>query len=304
MARNTVAVADRPAVQATRQRPPFATLGLLYAVTAALGTVAFFTTFIFFLGNLPKASRPWLEPSADVGHAAVSPVLALCSNALLLILFSLQHSLMARPAVKRLVESLVPPPLERATYVHAANLAGFLVILLWQPVPLVLWRVENELFETVLWIGFAAGWLLLVAAALSIDILELLGIRQAWHWFRGQAPPPLRLKTSRLYGYLEHPMYVGVILGFWMTPYMTLGHAALAAQLSLYIALAVGYERRDLQARFGEDYDRWRAGRPVHGRPARIPAFARSIAAELSRHYQPVAAQPLPAEMRLLVARL
>jgi protein-S-isoprenylcysteine O-methyltransferase Ste14 len=284
-------------------RPRSATLGLIYAASAALGTVAFFTAFIFFLGNLPKMSRPWLVPSADVGPT-VAPALALACNAILLTIFSLQHSIMARPCVKRLVATAVPPALERATYVHAANLAGFLVILFWQPVPIVLWDIDNEFIETLLWIGFAAGWLLLFAAAFGIDIFELLGLRQAWHWSRGETPPPLALKTSWLYRYIEHPMYVGVILGFWMTPYMTLGHAALAAQFSLYIALAAGYERRDLRTRFGEAYDHWRLGERARNIPARAPVSARGIAAELARRLQPITVQPLSHEMRHLLARL
>jgi protein-S-isoprenylcysteine O-methyltransferase Ste14 len=284
-------------------RPRFATLGLFYAASAALGTVAFFTAFIFFLGNLPKASRPWLVPSADVGPT-VAPALAFACNAALLALFSLQHSIMARPFVKRLVGTALPQALERATYVHAANLAGFLFIFFWQPVPIVLWDIENEFVETIIWIGFAAGWILLFAAAFSIDILELLGLRQAWHWSRGQTPPPLSLKTNWLYRYIEHPMYVGVILGFWMTPYMTLGHAALAAQFSLYIALAAGYESRDLRMRFGEEYDCWRLGERDPHMPTRAPVSARVIARELSRRLHPITVQPLSHEMRHLLAQL
>lgn len=274
-------------------------IGLIYALTAFGGTFAFFTTFIIFLGNLPKASEPWLMQSADVGPA-ISPALALLSNAVFLTLFCLQHSLMARTPVKRLVSALVPAPLERATYVHAANLTGFLFILLWQPVPTVLWHFENDAVEALLWIAFGIGWLLLFAAAISIDLLELLGLGQAWAWYQGRAPQPLRLKTNWLYSFIEHPMYVGVILGFWMTPYMTLGHAALAAHLTLYIVLAAGYERRDLRTRFGRTYDLWRAR---HAVPA-VPALARTIAGELSRRYQPVAAAPIPMEMRALLARL
>lgn len=276
--------------------------GLVYAATAALGTVAFFTTFIIFLGNLPKLSRPWLVPSADLGPT-VAPALALAVNALLLALFSLQHSLMARPSFKQKLSNVLPAQLERATYVHAANAAGFFLILLWQPVPLVLWHIQNDLLAGALWAGFAAGWLLLFTAALSIDIFELLGLRQAWDWSRGCSSAPLRLKTNRLYRYLEHPMYAGVILGFWVTPYMTLGHAALSAQLTLYIALAMRYERRDLQARFGLDYDLWRASHARRGLPP-LPAPVHTIATELARRYRPVTASPLPITMQGLLARL
>lgn len=279
-------------------------LGLLYALTSVLGSVAFFATFILFLGNLPKVSQPWLVPSADVGTTTAPAEIALLWNAALLAIFSLQHSIMARPFFKRFISRMVPRPLERATYVHAANLAGFLFVLLWQPVPIVLWDVKHEGLETLIWIGFGLGWLLLFAAAFSINILELLGLRQAWHWSRGRTQTPLELKTNWLYRYFEHPMYVGVVLGFWMTPYMTLGHASLAAQLTLYIVLAAVYERRDLRARFGRKYDCWRTGQSTRGTPARVPALTRAIGFELSRHYQPISIQPLPREMRALLERL
>jgi protein-S-isoprenylcysteine O-methyltransferase Ste14 len=274
--------------------------GLLYAASAFAGTFAFFTTFIVFLGNLPKASSPWLVPSADVGSGMAWP-LAVAWNALLITIFCLQHSLVARAGVKRAIAAVMPEPLERATYVHAANIAGILVILLWQPVPVVLWDIDNDILKTVLWIAFGIGWLLLFVAALSIDLLELLGIRQAWAWFSRRQPAPLVLKTNWLYRYIEHPMYVGVVLGFWMTPLMTVGHAALAAQLTLYIAIAMSFERRDLRGRFGAPYDLWRESQ-VPTPP--LPEFARAIAWELGRRYRPLANEPLTQEMRSLLARL
>src|SRR5690606_22661926 len=98
-----------------------------------------------------------------------------------------------------------------------------LFILLWQPVPIVLWHFDNDAIQAVLWTAFGLGWLLLFAAAFAIDIFELLGLRQAWAWYQRRTPSPLTLKTNWLYRYVEHPMYVGVVLGFWMTPHMTLG---------------------------------------------------------------------------------
>ncbi|WP_171946505.1 methyltransferase [Hyphomicrobium sp. CS1GBMeth3] len=272
-------------------------LGLFYALAAFVGTFAFFATFIIFLGNLPNASNPWLLPGVDVGPA-MAPAWALLTNALLLTLFCLQHSVMARAPVKRLVAAVVPAPLERATYVHAAILAGFLFILLWQPVPIVLWHFKNGAVEAALWTAFGLGWLLLFAAAISINLPELLGLKQAWAWYNGRAPQPPRLKTNWLYRFVEHPMYVGVILGFWMTPYMTVGHAALAIHLTLYIAVAVGHERRDLRNRFGSDYDIWRGRHPA-------PALTiMQVGAELSRRYHPLIKAPIPIEMRARLAQL
>jgi methanethiol S-methyltransferase len=273
--------------------------GLLYAIAAFVGTFAFFAAFIAFLGNLPKASNPWLTPSVDVGSGWPWP-LALAWNALLVTIFCLQHSLMARTGFKRAVAAVIPVPLERATYVHAANLAGFLVIALWQPVPVVLWDIENDALKTALWIAFGTGWLLLFVAALSIDLPELLGLRQAWAWFRQRRPEPLTLKTNWLYRYIQNPMYVGVVLGFWMTPLMTIGHAALAVQLTLYILIAMLFERLDLRVRFGADYDRWREGQGV----ATFPYAALAVAKELRRRHRPVSGTPIPPDMERLLARL
>ena len=241
-----------------RPNPLLRALGLGYALAAFAGTWVFFTWFVVFLANLPKRADPWVVPSIDVGGTADHPALALLFNVGLISLFCLQHSVMARPAFKRLIARLIPQALERATYVHAANVTGILLLLLWMPMPELLWSIEDETAKTAIWIAFGAGWLLLFLGAVSLDIFELLGLRQAWYWFSAQSHRPLALKTAFLYRYIEHPMYVGVLLGVWMTPHMSVGHALLASTFTIYIAIAMIYERRDLQARFGSAYLKWR----------------------------------------------
>jgi protein-S-isoprenylcysteine O-methyltransferase Ste14 len=277
-------------------------LGLFYGASAFLGTWVFFTWFVIFLGNLPKRHEPWISPTVDVAAGTeLTPLAAALANAALLSLFCLQHSLMARPRFKRALAAHLPPALERATYVHAANLTGFLFLALWTPIDGTLWSIENDAVKAVIWMAFGTGWLILFLAALSIDVTELLGLRQAWRWSHGLPHAPLALKTSWLYRYLEHPMYVGVLLGFWMTPHMTVGHALLASQLTLYIALAMSYERRDLTERFGAAYLRWRD----RGAPAGLPSSASMrIAAELQRRLEPVVLEPLPRRMVVLLNRI
>lgn len=246
-------------------------LGLAYAILAFVGTWTFFTWLVVFLGNFPERSDPWLVPSVDVG-AVRDPAFAIIANLGLIAIFCLQHSLMARPAFKRRLTTLIPAQLERATYVHAANIAGFLLLYFWTPIPAMLWNVESPVVETAIWIAFGAGWLILFIAALSIDLFELLGLKQAWSWYRGRNRQPLVLKTSWLYRYLEHPMYVGVLLGFWMSPNMSVGHALLAFAFTAYIAVAMFFERRDLQAKHGRSYIDWREGRtgcPFQSRQAK-----------------------------------
>jgi protein-S-isoprenylcysteine O-methyltransferase Ste14 len=238
-----------------------AVAALIYALVAFAGAWVFFACFIFFLGNLPHINSPWLPTTVDRG-ATADPAFAAAWNTGLVIIFGLQHSVMARPSIKRLMASLLPHELERATYVHAANIAGFILIWFWIPIPQPLWTVNNEVIETLLWIGFAAGWLLLFTGAFSINLFELLGLRQALGWLAGERASPLRLKTVWIYRYVEHPMYVGVLMALWLTPHFTVGHALLAAELTLYVIIGMQYERRDLRRRFGTEYAAWsdRAG--------------------------------------------
>ena len=274
--------------------------GLVYGASAFIGTWVFFVWFAIFLGNLPKRASPWIEPTVDRG-TEIDPVVAAIANFALVTLFCLQHSVMARPSVKRAMATCIPADLERATYVHAANLAGFALLALWTPISIPVWSIGNDILKAAIWFGFGLGWLTLLLAALSMGITELLGLRQTWHWYTGKPAPRLALKTSWLYRYCEHPMYVGVLLGVWMTPHMTVGHALLALQFTLYIALAMRFERRDLEQRYGKDYLHWRSP----DRPRTLPAAAISgIARGLERSFAPVAAEPLPRRMTVLLARI
>jgi protein-S-isoprenylcysteine O-methyltransferase Ste14 len=239
--------------------------GLAYGMVAFAMTLAFFTYLVIFLGNMPRLSEPWVNPSVDVGpHSA--PFVAALIDLGLVALFGLQHSVMARPGFKALWTRIVPEGLERSTYVMAASLVGFVMTVFWQPIPLVIWDVTLRFGETVMWALFGFGWALLLAAGISFNIFELLGMRQAHAWYRGQPTPLLTLKTSWLYDWMKHPMYVGVLLGFWMTPHMTVGHALMAGGFTLYILIAMRYEERDLSQSFGDAYQAWRSGCP-HPQP-------------------------------------
>ena len=233
-------------------------LVLLAGVGGFAATWFFFTYLVLFLGNLPDREAPWIAPSADSGTTDGAPWAPLAANSLLLTIFALQHSGMARPSFKVWLGQHIPTLLQRTAYVYAACAAGFLLLLLWQPIPMVVWRVDDDSLQALLWAAFIAGWRLLLAAALSIDMLELLGLKQCWAYWTGRRPPTPRLKTELLYGWLAHPMYVGLLLGIWSAPYMTAGHFQLAVGLSFYIAVGMAFEERDLRARFGSSYAMWR----------------------------------------------
>ncbi|WP_170937163.1 MULTISPECIES: methyltransferase [Rhodomicrobium] len=241
--------------------------GLAYGVAAFVATFAFFTHYVLFLGNLPKLSAPWLATTVDTGPT-LPPFAAALVDLALVALFGLQHSLMARPGFKAWWTRTVPKGLERSTYVMAASAVGFIMMLFWQPIPIVLWEAPLPA-ATALWVAFGLGWLLLLASGISFNIFELLGLRQAWAWSQNRPAPELSLKTNWLYDSMRHPMYVGFLLGVWMTPHMTVGHALMAAGFTLYILVAMRYEERDLSRNFGPAYESWRQGRAQQpaGRP-------------------------------------
>lgn len=236
----------------------------IYGVASYLIFFATFLYFIAFVGNLP------LVPRTLDGEPQLASTEALLIDVLLLTLFSVQHSVMARPAFKRWWTQWVPVEAERSTYVLFSSLALILMFALWQPVGGVFWSVENPIGRGVLYGVFAAGWLLVLYSTFLINHFDLFGLRQVWLQLRGEAYQPVAFKTPAIYRYVRHPLYVGWFLAFWATPEMTVTHALFALLLTAYILSAIQFEERDLQAAHPE-YAEYR--REV---PMLVPRFNRS----------------------------
>lgn len=218
----------------------------------------FWISFVIFLANPFQVAKFWPLPTVDEGGFVDHPLAAAAIDIILIALFGMQHSLMARPWFKERWTSPFPAAFERCIFVHMANLALFALIIFWQPIPIEIWTLEGWARDAA-WVLFAMGWVILFAGAWSFGIFDLLGIEQMRAWCRGQDRRQDRLKTGRLYRWLRHPMYVGVLLGVWATPRMSVGHLLLASGLTLYVLIAMRYEERDLMRRFGTSYARWRA---------------------------------------------
>jgi len=243
----------------SRPTPAEIVLGQVYGWSGLIVMWAFWMSFVIFLANPSRLARFWPLPTVDSGGFIDHPLAAAAIDLVLIALFGLQHSLMARPWFKTWWAASIPAAVERCTYVHMANIALFALIVFWQPIPIEIWTLPKGWARDAAWTLFALGWMILFAGAWSFGIFELLGIERMRAWCRGQQHyRPERLKTSRLYKWLRHPMYVGVLLGVWVTPKMTVGHLLLASGLTLYILIAVRYEERDLRQRFGASYRRWR----------------------------------------------
>jgi protein-S-isoprenylcysteine O-methyltransferase Ste14 len=180
----------------------------------------------------------------------------------LILLFGLQHSLMARGRFKRWLVRYIPGGLERATYVHASNLALWPVLLLWQPIPAALVDLSavRPLMTAIYW----AGWAIVLLSSLNIDLLQLWGLRQAWSWSRGEIYQPPPFKESWLYRQVRHPIYLGLMIAFWATPQLTAGHALFAGCMSAYIFIGTWFEERDLVRKHGQSYSDYRRKVPAY----------------------------------------
>jgi protein-S-isoprenylcysteine O-methyltransferase Ste14 len=219
----------------------------VYGVVCHLLFVATFAYMAGFVGNL-------LVPKSIDTPAATSTGGTLFIDLALIALFGLQHSIMARPAFKRYWTRLVPPPIERSTYVLISCVVTFLLMWQWQGIEALIWNVQQPIGRGLLWGLFAAGWLLVFFASLMIDHFDLFGTRQVWLHLHGRPYTPLPFRTPLLYNRVRHPLYLGWATAFWATPTMTLGHLLFAGALTLYMVLAALFEERDLASHYGDTY--------------------------------------------------
>ncbi len=218
-----------------------------YGVASHVMFLLVYAYLCAFVGNyfLPKTID---YPATD------SVPMALAVDIGLLGLFGLQHSIMARPAFKRIWTRIVPVPIERSTYVLISNLLLILLAWQWRTIDIKIWSVSGGVAWYLLTALFVVGWLMVPAVSMMINHFDLFGTRQVWLHLRGQEYTPLAFRTPMLYGHVRHPLYIGWMLAFWATPTMTVGHLLFAGVLSAYMVLAAMIEERDLVAHFGPKY--------------------------------------------------
>lgn len=204
--------------------------------------------FVLFTSNILKDFR------IDQLKATSSLPIAFLVNCTLLILFGLQHTLMARKSFKQIARKIIPLGLERMLYGLMSSVALAAIVFFWQPMPIILWDIKTEWIQIILFAIFFLAWFFVLIAATLIDAFELIGIRQLANYFLKWEKKLLQFKTPFLYKIVRHPIYTGLLVAFWVSPIMTLSHFLFSIGMTIYILIGIYFEEKDLVEIYGREY--------------------------------------------------
>src|SRR5579872_3099756 len=250
---------------------------LLFFAYGVCAYLIFFVTFLYAVAFVGGFAVP--TQLDDPSHGSM--ITALAIDALLLTVFAVQHSVMARKWFKERWTEIIPWAIERSTYVLCASAALLLLFWQWRPIGIQVWTIENDLGRLVVWVLFAAGWGTVLVMTFLINHFDLFGLRQVWLPLVGKTYTPVTFRTPLPYRIIRHPLYFGFLLAFWATPHMTLAHLVFAVATTAYIVLAIQFEENDLLSEHGASYAEYRRKVPMllpgmRGRTSRSPAASTS----------------------------
>jgi len=223
---------------------------LLYGVFAyAIGCMGLFWLILGSGEIAPVGLSEW---------QASNTLLAVLTNTGLIVLFGVQHSVMARPWFKRQLVKIIPQSAERATFMLMSGIATMSAIYFWQDIPGTIWVVESTFAQVVLWSLYTFGWIYLLLSTFVTNHFELMGLRQVYLYFRNQPYKPLPFTRKFMYRYSRHPMMLGVMIGLWAIPMMTVTHFIMSTLFTIYVVIGIYFEEKDLIKDFGEVYQQYK----------------------------------------------
>jgi len=214
-----------------------------------LGVLMYWFGFMGNLSFLPKTIDSGLP-----GLLAESILI----NIVLIALLGIQHTIMARKGFKKMITRIIPVAAERSTFVLMTGIVLSLIIWQWRPIPITVWSIQNEIAQLIINVIFWSGWGLLVFSSFLINHFELFGLQQIWFNLIKRPIPEISFKMPTLYKVIRHPIMLGILIGIWATPHMTVGHLVFALAMTGYIIFGIRMEERDLIANHGERYLRYR----------------------------------------------
>jgi methanethiol S-methyltransferase len=230
---------------------------LIYGIIAYLLFVAAILYGIGFVGDFE-----WVPKGINDG-VPTTLFSAILINVSLLLLFAVQHNVMARKWFKDWWTRFVPRPIERSTYVAVSSLILLLLYWQWRPIPEVVWHVDSTIGLGILRVLYFGGWALVLVSSFVIDHFELFGLKQVWQHYKGREHLSAPFSERSLYRWVRHPLMLGFLIAFWSAPTMTLGRLLFALMATVWILIAIQIEERDLQRFLGEPYRDYRARTPM-----------------------------------------
>ncbi|MHA3735591.1 methanethiol S-methyltransferase [Pseudomonas sp. Eth.TT006] len=251
--------------------------GLFYLLYSLTSYLLFLATVLYLIGFLGRQLVP-----RHIDSGSQQPLIeSILVDILLITLFGVQHSVMARQGFKARLARVIPAAIERATYVLCSSLVLILLMYAWRPIALPVWSVETPVLSALLVGLFWVGWGLVLLATFLISHFELFGLKQALRAFQHAEPPPSHFLTPSLYKVVRHPMYLGFLIAFWATPVMSVGHLLFAMTSSLYILIGAHLEEKDLLGVFGRQYQDYQQ------RVGMLLPFRKASRAANNRHNPP-----------------
>jgi len=229
---------------------------LLYGLAAYAVFNVCFLYLVGFVGNI-------FVPKAIDGVANYSWPIAVLINLGLIVLFALQHSIMARPWFKKWWTQYVPEPIERSTYVWFTCLMLTIIFVFWQPIEGYVWQIESGILVGAMWALFMLGWTILFVSTLLLNHFDLFGLRQVWLYFTGKPYEDLKFSTPLFYKWSRHPLYLGLLIAFFAAPNMSYPRLFFAIVMTIYVVMAIQWEEKDLISHFGSVYKSYRERVPM-----------------------------------------